>query len=365
MDLWQDVRYASRLLLKERWFSLGAIAALALGIGTNAAVFTFVNAVLLRGLPFQDPDRIMSVWTEDNRGRSRGTSELDFEDWRAETRTFSDLAAFLGSTINVSDEGRPPDQFQGAYVTGNFFGVIGQLPAVGRDFTMEDDTPGAEPVVILGHAVWQNRYDRDPAILGRVIRVNSKVVTVIGVMPPDMRFPFNNDIWVPRIQLPSESLTGLRDTRNLQVLGRLADAVSVDQAQVGLAGIGQRLMDAYPATNAELLPKVLGFSERANGPQLYTIFLSLQGAVGFVLLIACANVANLLLARSAHRALEVSVRVSLGASRWRVIRQLLVESMFLALLSGIAGLGLAVAGVRWFDAATPKRRKAVLDGVHV
>ena len=352
MDLWQDIRFAARLTIKERWFTLGAVTALALGIGANAAVFTLVNAALLRGLPFHEPDRIMAVWTEDTRGRQRGTSELDLEDWQAETRTLSGLAGFLGSTINVSDQGRAPEQFQGAYVTGNFFGLIGQSPAVGRDFTDEDDEPGAEPVVILGHRVWQDRYDSDPAVLGRPIRANSKIVTIIGVMPPDMRFPFNNDIWIPRAQLPPESLTGRRDTRNLQVIARLAERVSVEEAQVELAAIGQRLAEAYPAANADLGPKLMPFNERANGSQLYVVFLSLQGAVGFVLLIACANVANLLLARSAHRSREMSVRVSLGASRWRVVRQLLVESLLLALMAGAGGFGLAVAGVRWFDGAT-------------
>lgn len=352
MDLWSDARFAVRLLIKERWFTLGAVTALALGIGANAAVFTFVNAVLLRGLPFDEPDRIMAVWTEEARGRQRGTSELDFEDWREEAGTFSDLAAYLSSTMNVSDSGRPPDQFQGAYVTGSFFRLIRQAPVFGRDFTDDDDQPGAEPVVLLGHRVWQNRYDRDPSILGRTLRVNSKIVTVIGVMPPDMRFPFNDDIWVPRAQLPPESLTGLRDTRNLQVIGRLADGFSVQRAQAELASIGQRLADAYPDTNAEFTAKVLGFSERANDRELYIIFLSLQGAVAFVLLIACANVANLLLARSAHRDQEMSVRVAVGASRWRVIRQLLVESAVLAVLAGVGGFGLAWAGVRWFDDAT-------------
>ena len=215
MDLWQDIRFAARLLVKDRWFTLAAATALALGIGANAAVFTFVNAVLVRGLPFHEPDRIMALWTEDDRGRQLGTSELDYEDWRTQSRSFSELAATLGSTINVSDEGRAPERVQGAYVTGNLFRLIGRAPVAGRDFTDADDQPGAEPVTIIGHSVWQDRYDADPAVVGRTLKANSKVVTIVGVMPPDMRFPNNVDIWVPRAQLPLESLTGQRDTPDL------------------------------------------------------------------------------------------------------------------------------------------------------
>ena len=368
IDLWQDVRFAARVLIKDRWFTLAAVTALALGIGANVAVFTFVNAVLMRGLPFHEPDRIVALWTEDDRARRLSTSELDYEDWRAEARSFSELAATLSSTMNISDEGRAPERVQGAYVTATLFRLIGQPPVIGRDFTARDDQPGAAPVTIIGHTVWQNRYDSDPNVLGRTLKANSKMVTIVGVMPPDMRFPDNVDIWVPRAQLPPELLTGLRDSRNLQVIGRLADGVSVEQARVELASIGQRLNQAYPATNENLTPNLMPFHEREANAELRLVFWSLQGAVAFVLLIACANVANLLLARSAHRSQEISVRAALGASRWRVVRQLLVESVMLACIAGVAGFGLAVAGVRWFDAATqnvgkPYWMEFTMDGV--
>ena len=285
----------------------------------------------------------MALWTEDDRGRRLGTSELDYEDWRAEARSFSHLAATLGSTINLSDEGRAPERIQGAYVTANLLRLIGQPPVIGRDFTDADDQPGADPVTIIAHSVWQNRYDSDPGVLGRTLRANSKAVTIVGVMPPDMRFPDNVDIWIPRALLPPETLTGERERRNLQVIGRLGDGVSVEQARVELASIGQRLSRAYPATHENLTPKLMLFSEWVNGAELRLIFLSLQGAVAFVLLIACANVANLLLARSAQRSQEISIRVALGASRRRVVRQLLVESVMLACIGGVAGFGLAVA----------------------
>ena len=348
MDLWHDIRFAARLLVKDRRFTLAAVTALALGIGANTAVFTLVNGVLLSRLPFHEPDRIMEVWTEDDRGRRQNTSELDYEDWRADARSFSDLAATLTVTINVSDEDRAAERVPGAYVTANLFRLLGEAPVIGRDFTDADDRPGGAPVAIIGHRVWQNRYDSDPAVVGRTLRANSRVVTIIGVMPVNMRFPNNVDIWVPRAMLPPETFRGLRDRRLLQVVGRLAEGVSVEQARVELASIGQRLSQAYPATNERVLPTLTPYGERGDGNRL--LFLSLQGAVAFVLLIACANVANLLLARAARRSGEMSVRTALGASRWRIVRQLLVESVMLAGLAGVAGFGLALAGVRWIDA---------------
>ena len=354
MNLWQDVRFGARLLVKDRWFTLAAATALALGIGANVAVFTFVNAALLRGLPFHEPDRLMAVWTENDRGRQQRASRPDYEDWRTESRAFSDLAGFVPWTMNVSDEARAPERFRGAYVSGKLFGLIGQPPAIGREFIPEDDQHGAEPVTIISHRVWQNRYDSDPAVLGRTLKVNSRVVTIIGVMPTDMRFPFNADIWVPAVQAwpDSEPFVYPRDLRTFMVIGRLAEETSVEQARVELATIGQRLAQAYPATNENITPTLMPYNERVRSGRFRLIYLALQGAVAFVLLIACANVASLLLARSAHRTQEISVRVALGASRWRVVRQLLVESVMLALIAGIAGFGLAVAGVRWFDAAT-------------
>src|SRR6266581_269168 len=171
MGLWYDVRFAARLLIKDKLFTIVAAIALALGIGVNATVFTFVNAVLIRGLPFDDPDRIMAVATRDARNRDRGMSYPDFEDYRAANRTLSALAAYSGQTMNVSDEGRAPERFQGPYVSANAFRLIGQQPLLGRDFRPEDDRPGAAAVVILGNGVWKNRYGSDPAVVGRTIKI--------------------------------------------------------------------------------------------------------------------------------------------------------------------------------------------------
>ena len=348
----QDLRYAARRLVRDRRFTLAAVAALALGIGATSAVFTIVNAVLLRSLPFDDPDRIMMISTRDAQGREFGVSEPDFEDWRRETRTFSGISLIQMGPVSFSADDRAPDRYDGVYISWNGFSLIGTQPVIGRGFSAEDDRPGSPPVMLLSYTVWQSRYGGDRAIVGRTIRANSEPATIVGVMPPGMEFPFNSDVWLPLAQRPTAQTRAGRAGRLLMAYGRLADGMTIEQARTEMTGITGQLAVQFPDTNKGVTANVTPFSEQVVGTQLRVLFWSLMGAVAFVLLIACANVANLLLARASDRSREIAVRISIGATRWRIVRQLLVESVLLAFVAGVAGLGLAYAGVRWFDANT-------------
>lgn len=352
VPFWPDIRFAARLLARDRWFTAVAVLALAIGIGMNAAMFTLVNAVLMRDLPFEAADRIIYVGERDLvSGRNYGVSWLDFEAWRDAQTSFSDLAAFAAGTMNVGDEGRPPERYSGAYFSANVFKVFRQRPILGRDFLPEDDRPGAAPVVMLSHGIWRSRYQLDPAIVGRTIRVNDLAATVVGVMPEVMKFP-DAELWMPLSNLPGLAAQPRNQRTALQAFGRLALGVSRQQAQSEMTGLAKRLERDYAGANANIGVVVMTFIERVTGGPFRLVLLAGMGAVGFVLLIACANVANLLLARAAQRAREMAVRVSLGATRWRIVRQLLIESVLLAVISGALGLLLAVAATRWFDAAT-------------
>jgi putative ABC transport system permease protein len=353
MALLQDIRYAARLLVKDPWFALVAAVALGLGIGLNTTVFTFVNAVLIRGLPFDHSEEIYFVEGYNTRtGNDTGTSYPDFLDYREQSRAFAGLALWRGTQINLSDPGRPPERYSGAQITPNTFGLLRQPVLLGRDFSLADSAPGASPVAIIGGGLWKTRYGRDPNILGTTIRLNDKPATIVGVMPDGMRFPTGADLWQPLVaDTAADADTGRRDTRAFAMFGRLAPDTSSRTATTELNGIASRLQQQYVDTNKEISARLLTFNERFNGGPIRLVFLALMGAVGCVLLIACANVANLLLARSTRRTREVAIRFALGASRARVVGQLLVESVLLACLGGALGLALAVVGARLFDAA--------------
>ena len=350
--LLRDLRFGARMLTKDRWITLAAVVALAIGIAANNTVFTIVNAILLRDLPFDRPDRIVAIGTRTGSVRTvnAGVSYADFQDWRAGVQTFEGLGATRETTMNVGDERVAPERFIGSYISADAFGLLGQRPALGRDFSPDDDRPGAGGVVILGHALWRNRYASDPGVLGRTIRVNGVPSVVIGVMPDGFGFPTRSRLWQPLALLPQRMLTS-RDARDLSAFGRLAPDRSIEQAVADLRGIAAALGQQYPETNRDVAPIVVPYRERSVGGRSRSTLPVLMGVVAVVLLMACANVANLLLARAAVRSHEISVRMAIGAGRAQIIRQLLIESLLLATIAGAAGWGLSLAAIRAFSRA--------------
>ena len=345
-DIAQDARFAARLLANERWFSVAAILALALGIGVTSMVVTIINGYNFRGLPVDDPERILHVGTRDITGQDRGVSYLDYQDWRA-SRSFTALASFADAVMTISDPGQSPDSPGGAYVSAGAFDILEEAPVVGRGFLPDDDRQGAPPVVILGHRLWLNRYAGASDVIGRSVIINGTPATVIGIMREGFEFPYRQALWQPLALLPGLEMQ-TRDDRGLGVFGRLANGVAPEQARGELAGIAAGLARQYPKTNDTVEPIVARFGVqqvgrlRDNQPPLLILATAL-----FVLLIACANVANLLLARSAGRAREMAIRGSVGATRWRIVRQLLVESVMLSVVAGAIGLWLSTFGVRF------------------
>ncbi|HZL96364.1 MAG TPA: ABC transporter permease [Vicinamibacterales bacterium] len=347
----QDLRYAFKLLTRDRGFTVVAALALALGIASTTSLITVVNAVILRGLPLADSDRLVAIAMRDPLNRQLGMSYPDFDDWQRELRSFSGMTSMLQVAFSVSDENHLPEQFFGPFTSTNLFTVIGQRPLLGRDFTADDDRAGAPPVVILGYGMWQARYGGDPGIIGRTIRINGLHPTVVGVMGPDMKFPPNSDLWMPLSQTNTPRVEG-RGIRSFSVIARLAEGVTLEQARAEITNLARETARKFPQSNQDLVPEIVTYQEQANGPQNAVMYWSLLGAAVFVLLIACANVANLLLARSFHRSREVSIRVALGASRWRIVRQLIVESVSLAAIGGVLSVPLVMLGVWMFDQMT-------------
>jgi predicted permease len=345
----QDFRFALRLIAKERWYTAVAVLALALGIGVNATVYAIVDAALFRPLPFRDADRLYLLDWQVRSGANPAVSHAEVQDWRAQNRSFTDIAAYRNGSINISGDRSWPEQARGAWVSANAFALLGHQPVLGRGFTPHDERRGAERVVVLGHRLWQHRYGGDRNVLGQTIRLNGEPATIVGVMPGMMQFPENADLWVPLNPTPDQEK---REARMLRAFGRMRDDASVDGARADMNRIAARLAAAYPATNKDYgRIRVLAFKDGFVAGPARVMFLTLFGAVGFLVLIACANVANLLLSRSAHRAREIAVRVAMGATRLRIIRQLLLESVVLACLGGVFGVVIAIVGVPLVDAA--------------
>ena len=346
----QDVRFGLRAMARSKMLTLVAVAALAVGIGLNTTVFSLVNAVLLKGLPFEDPHEIVHLRAANaSTGQQMTVSRPEFKDWREQAASFESLAAFMGSPINLSDDERFPESVDGTLVSPNIFRGVRQPVLMGRDFTEEDSEAGAEPVAIIGEGLWQRRYGGDPNVLGQTIRANGLAFTIVGIMPLGMEFPNNSNIWF--VVRDGDPDFDSRANRYFQVVGRLREGVSLAQADAEMAAITRGLAEQYPDTNENVGARILTTAEFYNGGEIRVVFLSLLGAVTFVLFIACANVANLRLAQALRRMTETSIRTALGASRWRIVRQLLTESLLLSVLGGALGLGFAFVGVRLFDRA--------------
>jgi putative ABC transport system permease protein len=349
----KDVRYSFRVLLKNRGFASMAVLALALGVGANTAIFSAVEAILLRPLPYQNPDQLVSLWETDvESGGNLSFSAANFVDWREQSRSCAHMSMFDLQSMNMTG-GEEPERVTVAAVSANLFDTLAAQPQLGRTFLTEEDKPGAPRVVVLSHALWQRRFGADPDVVGQTITLNGIVREVVGVMPARFQFPLPNmarnlgeftgsaEVWVP-LPLALNQLS--RTNHNRAGLARLNPGVTLAQAQAEMDAISRGLAERYPDSNSRLGVKLVALHQQVVGDVRLSL-LVLFGSVGFVLLIACVNVANLLLARAAGRQREIAVRMALGARRSRIVRQLMTESVMLALCGGAAGFLLALWGM--------------------
>src|SRR5262245_12514679 len=358
-EMFQDLRYGVRMLLKTPGFTFIAVLILALGIGANTAIFSLVKAVSLRPLPYQDSDRLAMLWTDDPKHdiHEEGVSYPNFLDWRGQNKLFTDMAICSRGYPVVLTGVDEPERVMGDLVSANLFPLLGVRPALGRAFSPDEELRRTR-VVVISHGLWRRRFGAAPDAIGKTLEIDGQTSQVIGVMPADFYFP-NKDtqLWEPVTMARYwEGSYAERFADPWRVVGRLKPQATFDQAQAEMNAIGQRLAQAYPTTDDDFAGfgvNVVPLSVQFTGKNLRLALWILLGAVVFVLLIACANVANLLLARGAAREREFAVRAALGAGRGRLIRQLLTESAFLALVSGLLGLGLAALGVRALVAFAP------------
>jgi putative ABC transport system permease protein len=334
----QDLRFTLRMLIKSPGFTTVALVALVLGVGANSAIFSVVNAVLLRPLPFKDPGKLISVYGVRKSDNKVPTSPADFVDFREQSSVFEYLAASFVRTTNVIS-GDVPEALDVASVSADFFNMLGVNAAQGRTFEPEEGTVGKHMVAVLSNGLWQRRYGSDPDAVGQALTINGQKITIIGVMPATFDFPQKAELWIP---IPIGALRATRDNHFMGVIGRLKPGMTLDKAQADLSSISGRLEQQYPDTNSGRAVRVVTLQDDVVG-NVRLALLILLGAVGFVLLIACSNVANMLLARAVSRQKEIAIRMSLGAGRGRLIRQLLTESLVLSLIGGLLGLLLA----RW------------------
>ena len=350
-DLSHDLRYALRGLRKHRAFTAVAVITLALGIGANTAIFTVINTVLLRPLPYENPDQLVDL-TETVSDRPVGVSYQNFVDWRTQNTVFENITALRPrESFNLTGAGES-ERLQGRLVSASFLSTLGIKPIRGRDFLAEDDQPNATPVAIISHALWQRRFGADESILGKQVTLNGQQFTVIGITPANFRYGADADVTVP-IGLSAERFKLRGKDPGITAFARLKPGTSIENANAELNTIAARLEQQYPDTNTGRRVRLESLRESVVGDIRPTL-LTLLGAVGFVLLIACANVANLLLTRSAGRQREMAIRTALGAGRMRILRQLFTESMVLALAGGVVGLLLAIWGTSVLSSYVPE-----------
>jgi putative ABC transport system permease protein len=369
--LLQDLRYGVHMLRTRPGFTLTAVITLALGIGANTAIFSVVNTVLLREMPYHNPDQLVQLWEQKRGSNTLNVSYPNFADWRDESKLFEEMATYAYTGIPLTT-GEYPEPVMGMLASGNLFSLLGVNPMLGRAFTQEDDTPDlGNPIIVLSHNLWQRRFGSDANIVGKTIIVSSHRLTVIGVMPPGFEFPLQYqrggtllpkvDAWVP-LRIDPKSREG-RGARHLMVIGRLKPGVTLKQAETELNVVARRLEQEYPSTNKDASVKLIELRKQIVG-DVRAPLLALFGAVGFVLLIACANVASMLLARSVTRQREMAIRVALGSSSKRIFQQLFTEAMILSLCGGLLGLALATASVKLLIAlgTDPRIAQTRVDG---
>ncbi|MEK6281447.1 MAG: ABC transporter permease [Acidobacteriota bacterium] len=341
--LWQDLKHAVRMLLKYPAYTSIAVITLALGIGANSVMFSAVNAVLLRPLPYKTPERLVAVESFNSRSgnpSAGGVSPADFRDWQDQSRSFEQLAVYSGTAVDLPGEERT-ESIVGARVSVGFFPVFGVEPILGRAFAPEEELSNGPQVLILSYRLWQRRFGSDPSVVGKGVKTSQGQATVVGVMPPSFRFPSYAELWTP---LPRDGREmQLRAERYFSAVGRLKEGSSLNVTRAEMETIASRLESAHPKDNQNWSVQLTPWRDYLARDSR-TALLILMGAVGLMLLIACVNVANLLLVRAAARRKEIAIRLALGAGRWHLIRQLLTESLLLSLAGGAGGLLLAVWG---------------------